>query len=84
MKSICIQRKFRKKSRSTAILLPIRMNPFPMVSAWNLHIMFPLKQVHKSGGGGGGGGRHKSGEGAVGDTLPSGVRRSPSSYVFSY
>ena len=32
------------------------MNPFPMVSAWNLHIMFPLKQVHKSGGGGGGGG----------------------------
>ena len=36
------------------------------------------------GGGGGGGGGHKSGEGAVGDTLPSGVRRSPSSYVFSY
>ena len=39
-----------------------------MVSAWNLHIMFPLKQVHKSRGGGG---RHKSGEGAGGDTPPS-------------
>ena len=41
----------------------------------------PTEQVHKSGGGGGGA---QSGEGAVGDTLPSGVRRSPSSYVFSY
>ena len=34
----------------------ISMNPFPMVSAWNLHIMFPLKTVHTVGGGGGGGG----------------------------